>query len=68
MSAIIIRPAPNEVPVYSRDAADHMPFATRLRVAEEINRAWREFTEDMHDGPLTGNDVAEKFWKFVTGT
>ena len=45
-----------------------MPFSTRLRVGSELNKAWAEFTSDMHDGPLTGQDVADKFWKFLTGT
>lgn len=68
MSAIVIRPAPNDLSPWARDAADHMPFGVRLRVAEELNRAWKEFVEEMHDGPTVGPDVAEKFWKFVTGT
>lgn len=65
MSAIVVGPAPNPVSVFSRDPADHMPFSSRLKVAEEINRLWREFVEEMHDGPTGGAEVAEKFWKYV---
>ena len=65
MSAIVISPAPG--PDASR-AEDWMPFTTRILVARELNRLWAEFVNEMHDGPTTGPYVAEKFWKFVTGT
>lgn len=72
MSAIVIRPSPAEVrrghPDFGIDPVDWMPLATRLKVAREINRAWEEFVTDMHDGSTSGPEVAEKFWKFVTGT
>lgn len=68
MSAIVISPAPHEVSVAARDSADYMPPSTRIKVADEINRLWAEFVNEMHDGPTNGPYVAEKFWKFVTGT
>lgn len=69
MSAIVISPARVSGDALSTlGPEDHMPIHTRILVARELNRAWREFVTDMHDGPTTGNDVAEKFWKFVTGT
>lgn len=43
-----------------------MPFSTRLRLGKELNQLWVEFVTEMHDGPLTGDDVADKFWKYVT--
>lgn len=43
-----------------------MPFSIRMRLGLELNKAWREFTEEMHDGDLTGPAVAEKFWKYLT--
>lgn len=63
MSAIIISPSPvGEV----HGPEDRMPFHTRLLVARELNRAWREFVTEMHDGPTTGAATAQKFWKYVT--
>lgn len=62
MSAIIVRPVPWDVePV----PADYMPFSSRAKVAREINRLWEEFVNEMHDGPTTGPEVADKFWKYV---
>lgn len=43
-----------------------MPFSIRMRLGNELNKAWREFTEEMHDGDLTGPAVADKFWKYLT--
>ena len=64
MSAIVVSPSPNTA---RRDRpADYMPFTTRLLVARELNALWEEFVTEMHDGPTTGAEVAEKFWKFVT--
>jgi hypothetical protein len=72
VTAIVVRPSPEEArrkhPDYGIDPADWMPLATRLKVAREINRAWEEFVNDMHDGSTSGPEVAEKFWRFVTGT
>ena len=43
-----------------------MPFSTRLVLGKELNKAWAEFVEEMHDGDLTGPEVADKFWKYLT--
>lgn len=68
MSAIVIRPHPDRSKMDSlfADGTDYMPFATRHLVAKELNRLWAEFVTEMHDGPTVGNDVAEKFWQFVS--
>lgn len=69
--SIIIRPHPFSEACSDRLSGDptrHMPMHSRMRVAGEINKAWAEFVTDMHDGPTTGPEVADKFWKFVTGT
>jgi ABC-type phosphate/phosphonate transport system substrate-binding protein len=42
-----------------------MPFSVRHRVAKELNAAWREFITDMHDGPVGGNETAEKFVRYL---
>lgn len=62
MAAIVVSPfrGSGEGPEH------HMPFSSRLRVAYEINALWAEFVTEMHDGPTTGQEVADKFWKFVT--
>lgn len=65
MSAIVIRSAPREVGA-SPNPADYMPFSVRHRAAGELNRLWEEFVNDMHSGPTSGHEVADKFWKFVT--
>lgn len=64
MGAIVVRPAPEDA--REDDARGWMPFTTRLRVARELNALWAEFVTDMHDGPTTGEQVAEKFWQFVS--
>lgn len=48
------------------ESPPYMPLSTRHRLGAEINQAWREFTEEMHDGPLTGAAVADKFWRYLT--
>lgn len=66
MTAIEIHSARRQsLSVFVRPAEDHMPFTTRLLVARELNRLWAEFVSEMHDGPTVGQDVAEKFWKYV---
>lgn len=47
-------------------SAPYMPFSTRLLLGKELNRLWVEFTEEMYDGPLVGEDAARKFWSYVT--
>jgi hypothetical protein len=66
VTAIVVRPSPEGG--HGFNPADWMPLSTRVKVAREINRAWEEFVNVMHDGPTTGPEVAEKFWRFVTGT
>lgn len=69
MSAIVIGPSPisqDRIKTGDVTPADYMPFSTRHKVGEEINRLWEEFVEEMHDGSTNGQDVAEKFWKYVT--
>lgn len=71
MTAIQIGPAPcicRKSGDFTHDPKCWMPLHTRILVAREINRAWAEFVTDMHSGSTAGPDVAEKFWKYVTGT
>lgn len=70
MSAVVVRPAPIEADRRRRgeiSQADYMPFSTRHKVARELNKLWEEFVGQMHDGPVRGPEVAEKFWKYVSG-
>ncbi len=67
-SAIVIGPSPvagEKLKQGSLGAADYMPLSIRMHVAGELNRLWEEFVNEMHDGPLSGPQVAEKFWKYV---
>jgi hypothetical protein len=65
VSAIVVGQSP-ERRDGSVDPADRMPLHTRVKVAQEVNRLWAEFVNEMHDGPTIGPEVADKFWKFVT--
>jgi hypothetical protein len=67
--AIVVGPHPiNGERVKAGDVSpqDYMPFSVRQMIANEINAQWEEFVTEMYDGPLSGRDVAEKFWKYVT--
>lgn len=69
MSAIVLCSTPptqrRKHPDYGIEPADWMPMATRIKLGREINRAWEEFVNEMHDGTTTGPVVAEKFIKYL---
>ncbi len=65
MAAIVIQPH-IDARGLTLDPADFMPLSARMKVAKELNALWEEFVTDMHDGPLVGVGIDEKFWKFVT--
>lgn len=64
MTAITIGNAPYN-PNAEPDAKDHMPLSVRVMLAATLNELWATFVNDMHDGPTSGPEVPEKFWKFV---
>lgn len=69
MSVIVIGPSPvtqDRIKSGTLGPSDYMPLSARQKCADEINKLWKEFVEEMHDGSTHGRDVAEKFWKYVT--
>ncbi len=67
--AIVVGPHPiaeDRIRAGNLSPMDYMPFSVRQKIANEINAQWEEFVTEMHDGPFSGRDVAEKFWKYVT--
>lgn len=68
MSAIIVGPSPiagERVKEGRVSRGDYMSLAVRMKVAGEINRLWREFVDEMYDGPLDDPNLPDKFWKYV---
>lgn len=45
-----------------------MPLPVLRMLETTIGLAWDDFIEEMHDGPVTGPDVPEKFWNFLVRT
>lgn len=63
MSAIVIGPSPiarDKVKAGDIGPADYMPFSVRLRVGDEINKAWVEYIAQ-----TVGPANAEEFWRYL---